>query len=188
MKKATLVAFLALGLGGCAAGYVTSNSAPVNLLIAAITSAAGTPILQSSAVDASGTVTSDFATVALAVRAKNPNVTTVSVPEHVLIERYDIQYVRSDGHNAEGVDVPYHISGLLSSEVDVATSGTSTVVVEVVRAQAKLEPPLKNLTSPNGGAKVLTCFAQITIYGHTIAGEAVSATGQLQIDFAGTWQ
>jgi hypothetical protein len=35
-----------------------------------------------------------------------------------------------------------------------------------------------------GGEGVLTCFAEVTLHGRTIAGQAVSATGYLQIDFA----
>jgi hypothetical protein len=63
------------------------------------------------------------------------------------------------------------------------------VPIEVVRAQAKLEPPLRNLRTENfgGSALILTCFAEITVHGRTLAGEAVSGSGRLQIDFA-DWQ
>jgi hypothetical protein len=185
MKKASLVALLGLGLAGCAADYVTNNSSPVELYFVSINS--GTPL--KSDVDP---VVADTVTAALANRAKNPNLPiTQKVPEAIILERYDVQYYRSDGRNTEGVDVPYRISGNMTFGFDVDVSGTVNVPIEVVRAQAKLEPPLRNLrrtsstsTDFGGNALVITCFARVTVYGHTIAGEAVTAVGTLQIDFA----
>jgi hypothetical protein len=128
----------------------------------------------------------DEVPVTIAVRPKNPNFENVpQVAAAVLIERYDVRYFRSDGRNTEGVDVPYRISGNITTAVDVGTGSGDNVTfpIEVVRRQAKLEPPLANLAG-SGGALVLTCFAEITIHGRTVAGEAVEARGRLQIDFA----
>jgi hypothetical protein len=121
--------------------------------------------------------------VAVAVRSKNPNVTVPQIPLHVLINQYSVRYFRSDGRNVEGVDVPFSITGALADEEDAKTSGTSDIAIEVVRAQAKMEPPLSNL-SGGGGAIVFTCFAEITLYGQNITGKQVTATGTMQIDFA----
>ena len=51
-----------------------------------------------------------------------------------------------------------------------------------VRRQAKLEPPLRNLVS-GGGELVVSMIAEVTVYGHTTAGDAVSNTARVQIDF-----
>ena len=71
---------------------------------------------------------------------------------------------------------------------DAGVSGTATYAIEVVRAQAKLEPPLRTLQGATsgtlGGALVVTMFADITVHGRTISGIPVSSTGSLQIDFA----
>jgi hypothetical protein len=64
--------------------------------------------------------------------------------------------------------------------VDVATSGTTAFPLEVVRRQAKVEPPLSTIFQTT----VLTVMAEITLYGETVSGQAVSASGRLQIDFA----
>ena len=84
--------------------------------------------------------------------------------------------------------MPYAISGNVTSIFDVKTSGVDPLRVEVVRAQAKLEPPLRNLRGATantlGGALVVTMFADITVYGKTISGIPVQSTGTLQIDFA----
>lgn len=173
------------GLWGCSAGYTTANSSTVLLIIASVNG--GLPLQSDVLTD--GTVVSNSVELAVAVRFKNPNVTTVpSIPSAVIIERYEVKYRRSDGRGVEGQDVPFSISGNVTSAFDVKTSGTDPLSIEVVRAQAKLEPPLRNLrgaTSTSlGGALIVTMFADITIHGRTISGQAVSATGSLQIDFA----
>jgi hypothetical protein len=132
------------------------------------------------------TVVPDFANVTLAVRPKNQNFTNVpQIPLAVFVERYEIRYFRSDGRSVEGVDVPHRISGNITTAVDAGTDSATnvTISVEVVRRQAKLEPPLRNLVA-GGGELVLTCFAEITIHGRTTAGDAVKTSGRLQIDFA----
>ena len=50
----------------------------------------------------------------------------------------------------------------------------------MVRRQAKLETPLSAIT----GFDIVTMFAKITISGETISGDSVTASGDLQIDFA----
>ena len=170
---------LAASLSGCAANYTTANTSTVLLLLAGISPSP----LQSDVLRADG-IKSDNATLAVAVRFKNPNIETVpQIPSAVIIERYEIKYRRSDGRGVEGQDVPFSISGNLTAGFDVKTSGTDPLVIEVVRAQAKLEPPLRNLRN-NGGAIIATMFADITIHGRTISNQVVTATGSLQIDFA----
>jgi hypothetical protein len=137
--------------------------------------------------DAGNTVVEDDVSVDLGNRSKNPNVTELQVARAIFLERYGVRYFRSDGRNTQGVDVPYDISGPLTGVVDLGEN--RLVSIEVVRSQAKLEPPLTNLKGivPNalgGGPLILTIFAEITIYGRQTSGEAVRASGTLQIDFA----
>lgn len=184
LRKTTAI-LAALALTACSAGYTTGNTASVLLIIAAING--GSPL--QSDVFTDGSVLSNNVEIAIAVRFKNPNIETVpSIPNAVILERYSVKFVRSDGRGIEGVDVPYSFSGNITTAFDVKTSGTDPVAIEVVRAQAKLEPPLRNLRgiSPGslGGALVVTMFAEITLHGRTISGQAVSATGRLQVDFA----
>jgi hypothetical protein len=176
---------LVASLTGCAANYTTDNSSTVLLIVASANG--GAPLV--SDVLKGGAVISDSAVLAIAVRFKNPNIATVpQIPSAVIIERYEIKYRRSDGRGVEGQDVPFSISGNITQAYDVKASGTDPLTIEVVRAQAKLEPPLRNLQSVTGtslgGALVLTMFADITLHGRTISGQAVTGTGSLQIDFA----
>jgi hypothetical protein len=170
---------LLLGLSGCAPDYVTDNAAQVNLIVAAING--GAPLTSDirNGVD-STFVCPDRVEVEVAVRHKNPKVPTPNIPSAVLLQSYEVRYFRTDGRGTEGVDVPYRITGNLTLGVDVADSGTVGFPLEVVRYQAKVEPPLSSIYQ----ATVLTVMAEITLYGETVSGDRVSASGRLQIDFA----
>jgi hypothetical protein len=172
------VAALTLGVVACTADYVSDNTSPILFRIAAING--GAPLTSDV-----GNLEPDLAEVVLAVRPKNQNFENVpQVPMAVFVERYEVRFFRSDGRNTEGVDVPYRISGNITTVVDVGLDGGANVAVpiEVVRTQAKLEPPLRNIAN-GGGELVLTAFAEITIFGRTVAEDAVVSSGRLQIDF-----
>lgn len=173
------LALLLLGLPGCAPDYVTGNAAQVNLIIAAINDGAQLDSDVRNGRD-STFVCEDEVDVAVAVRNKNPNAPVPSVPNAVILKSYEVRYFRTDGRGTEGVDVPYRITGNLTLAVDVASSGTTSFPLEIVRRQAKVEPPLSSIFQ----ATVLTVMAEITLYGETVAGDRVSASGRLQIDFA----
>ena len=183
LKKITSRAALltaAVAIAGCSANYTTANSSSVLLILAAING--GAPM--KSDVLKEGSIFNDQAEIAIAVRFKNPNIDTVpQIPSAVIIERYEVKYRRSDGKGVEGQDVPFAISGNVTAAYDVKNSGTDPLIIDVVRAQAKLEPPLRNLQN-GGGAIIVTMFADITLHGRTISGQPVTGTGSLQIDFA----
>jgi len=188
MRLGTLGALgLLVGLGGCTPQYATDNSSSVNLIIASVN--AGSKLdsdVRNGTGNGGGTkpdetfLCPDTVAVAVAVRNKNPKAPVPSVPSAVLIQSYEVRYVRTDGRATEGADVPYRITGQLSFAVDVADTGTSSFLLEVVRRQAKVEPPLSSIFQTS----VLTVIAEITLYGQTVSGERVTATGAVQIDFA----
>ena len=91
---------------------------------------------------------------------------------------YEVRYTRSDGRGTEGVDVPYRITGNLAATVGVGDD--VTIPIEVVRRQAKIDPPLTNIQQTT----ILTVQAQVTVFGKTISEKRVSATARMQIDFA----
>jgi hypothetical protein len=176
----TVALGLLLGLSGCSPDYVTDNAAPVNLIVASINDGA---VLTSDVRkgEDSSFVCPDRVEVAVAVRNKNPNAPAPNVPSAVILKTYEVRYFRTDGRGTEGVDVPYRITGNLTLAVDVATSGTTAVSIEVVRYQAKVEPPLSTIYQVG---TVLTMMAEVTLYGETVSGDRVTASGRLQIDFA----
>jgi len=167
---------LALGLAGCSADYVEDNQAPVILRITSINDGARLESDVKTGVD-SNSVCPDVVPVGVAVRPKNPNASIVQNAGDIFLQRYEVRYTRADGRAVEGVDVPFRISGLMSAVV--TNDGNATVEMEVVRRQAKLEPPLSQID----GAQIATMFAEITVYGENVAGNGVSASGQLQVTF-----
>ena len=96
------------------------------------------------------------------------------------MERYHVDFVRSDGRNTQGVDVPFAFDG--ASTATVGANG-ATVTFPIVRVQAKVEAPLMALRNM-GGALAISTIATITLYGHDQAGNAVSVSGQMSITFA----
>jgi hypothetical protein len=180
MKVSPVVILVTLGglaLTACTPDYAKSGSSPVLLLITGVN---GGNVLQST-VRLGTLICPDNVSIRVENHPKNPNITAIDYRGDLVIERYEVRYYRSDGRGVQGVDVPFTISGNLASEV--IFNAASTVSVEVVRRQAKLEPPLSQLVS-GGGAFIVTMFAEITLHARTTIGQAVSASGRLQIDFA----
>jgi hypothetical protein len=95
----------------------------------------------------------------------------------ITVTQYHVQYVRSDGHNIEGVDVPYAFDGGLAATV----SADTTVGFTLVRNQAKQEAPLQALQS---NPIVISTIARVTFYGHDQTGREVSVTGNIDVSFA----
>lgn len=97
----------------------------------------------------------------------------------ITVTHYDVKYVRSDGRNTEGVDVPYAFrGGMTFTTLDIGQGG-----FVLVRGAAKLEPPLKALGGL-GGAIMISTVAEVIFYGHDQTGAETSATGRISVDFA----
>lgn len=170
---------LLVALSGCTPDYVTDNASTVILRIVAINDAA--PLYSDVRNGEFSTfVCPDLVDVSVAVRNKNPNTPAPNVPSAVFLKSYEVRYFRTDGRGTEGVDVPYRITGNLTLVVDVQNSGSTTFSLEVVRIQAKAEPPLSSIFQ----AAVLTVMADVTVYGETVSGQSVSSSGRVQINFA----
>jgi hypothetical protein len=167
---------LGLGLAGCSADYVTNSQASVNLIIMSINGGAQLDSDVRNGADSS-VVCQNQVDVQVTALNKNPNGAAEDVST-VILESYQVTYARSDGRGTEGIDIPYRITGTLTQAVPVGTN--VTFALEVVRRQAKLEPPLSNIFQTT----ILTVFADVTLYGKTVSGQQVSASGRLQIDFA----
>src|SRR5438132_7367303 len=91
----------------------------------------------------------------------------------VTMNRYHVLFRRADGRNKQGVDVPYAFDGAATGTV---TPSGIDLVFELVRHNAKEEPPLVNLANFGGRDEIAT-IAEITFYGHDLAGNEVATTG-----------
>jgi hypothetical protein len=102
---------------------------------------------------------------------------TPSPVNAITLTQYHVKYIRTDGRNVQGVDVPYEFDGGLTATV----SSSSTVGFTLVRNQAKMEAPLAALGNNPG---VISTIAEVTFYGQDQNGRAVSVSGRIGVDFS----
>jgi len=95
----------------------------------------------------------------------------------ITLTQYHVKYIRSDGRNTQGVDVPFEFDGGMSFTV----AGSGSVGFTLVRNQAKTEAPLAALVT---NAAVISTVAEVTFYGHDQAGRSVTVTGRIDVNFA----
>jgi hypothetical protein len=133
-------------------------------------------------VDDSPTFFNDVGRVTFRLGLKDPGAatspTTPSQNDAITINRYRVQFVRADGRNTPGVDVPYGFDGAFTLTI---SGGDASAGFTLVRNIAKMEAPLAALRF-NG--IVLSTIAEITFYGMDQTGHEVSATARISIDFA----
>ena len=98
----------------------------------------------------------------------------------ITLTRYHVRYIRADGRNTPGVDVPYAFDGAATGTFGPSTTTLSFVLV---RAQAKSEAPLLAMRGL-GGAQIISTIAEVTFYGKDQAGNQVTVTGQISVNFA----
>jgi hypothetical protein len=99
---------------------------------------------------------------------------------YITVTRYRVDYRRSDGRNSPGVEVPYGFEGAASGTV--GTEPVSLTFV-LVRAQAKAEPPLRNLRGGGQSGAIYT-IADVTFFGKDQTGNDVSVSGAISVNFA----
>jgi hypothetical protein len=136
----------------------------------------------SSDVETEKSVFADVGRVSLSLGMKDPGTaTSPTAPtsaNFITLTQYHVRYIRSDGRQMEGVDVPYAFDGGISLTVkDGDIQGAFTIVRQI----AKNEAPLRALTT-NG--LIISTVAEVTFYGHDQTGRDVSAVARISIDFA----
>jgi len=129
-------------------------------------------------------VFSDVGQASIRAEMKNSLSTTAPTPLHsITLNRYRVHYVRTDGQNQPGIHVPFDIEGGTTVTIQVGTGTPQNVGFDLVRLQAKLERPLRNLVG-GGGLIVISTIAEVTFYGSDQAGNEVSITGRIDVKFA----
>jgi hypothetical protein len=192
------IAAASIGVAGCGE-FVRESRSPSQLVIASLEASSGAvpgafgAVLQSDVetiveVTIAGetvrvpTIFSDSGRVTMRFILRDqgvPGVTaTPSVINEVTINRYRVAFRRADGRNTPGVDVPFPFDSAVT--FTVPASGTVTAGFELVRHVAKEEAPLAALRF---NRTIITTIADITFFGRDQAGNEVSATGQMGVDF-----
>ncbi len=186
------LAVVAAALAGASCGELTrQGQSPANLVIDSLEGARGdepetfNQTLASDVVtdvDGVPTIFADIGRASFRIMLKDPgppqSPATPSPNNAITIERYRVTYIRADGRNTPGVDVPYGFDGAVT--ITVPENGSASTAFVLVRHVAKAEAPLGALRS---NLVVLSTIAEVTFYGHDQTGREVSATGRIGIEF-----
>lgn len=128
------------------------------------------------------TIFEDNLVATFSLGMKNPgSVETPNAPStnnFITVQRYHVQFIRSDGRNTEGVDVPYAFDGAIT--LTVGGDAVKTAMI-LVRVQSKSEAPLKAFVGKVGA---LSTIAEITFYGKDQTGREVTVVGRISVNFA----
>jgi hypothetical protein len=101
-----------------------------------------------------------------------------TINNFITINRYHVKFLRSDGQNRQGTDVPYEFDGAFTLTVGAGEASTGFTIVRNV---AKLEAPLAALAR---NLVIISTIAEVTFYGRDQTGREVSAVARIGIDFA----
>lgn len=183
------VVLAALVAAGCAAtGEIDNTDNSVILVIDSI-SPVSAPF--GDVVTSGGTILDDDVEVTFAAHPKSPAVQGDIGPTltDVVVERYEVTFERTDGGN----DVPSGFQRDMNLRVRSTPQGqvvnftTSTQLV-LVPSTIKAQPPISFLVSPGfepgTGFVNIQVNATVRFFGRTLAGQRVSATGSIGINFA----
>ena len=197
MKKAlwiavARIAIAAVALTGVSCGELTRQGTSASYLIVEVFEAApgaepeefGGTLLSDvvTVVDDNPTFFNDIGRVTFRLGLKDPGPpTSPNAPTQnnfITVNRYRVTFVRADGRNTPGVDVPFGFDGAFTVTVG---AGTAQAGFTLVRNVAKLEAPLRALQT---NLLILSTIAEVTFYGHDQTGREVTATARILIDFA----
>jgi len=126
-----------------------------------------------------GGVLEDSVKATFRLEMKDPNALSPSPANHITLRGYRVTFSRADGRNTQGVDVPYAFDAAMTATV----ADSATVNIVLVRAQAKLEAPLRALRGA-GGAIAIATFADVLFYGADQAGHDVTVKARISVTFA----
>jgi hypothetical protein len=185
---------LSAGMAGCASEMTRDSHSPVRLVVNSLEVNDEQSTLLSDVIrlvrqpapcsptSPCPSVFNDSAVVNLSIILRDPGTpgspSSPSTLNQVTINRYRVTYRRADGHNTPGVDVPYDFDSALT--VTVPPSGDVEVAFQIVRHSAKEEAPLAALRYTDD---IISTIGEVTFYGRDQAGNDVSASARIGIDF-----
>ncbi len=180
MKLRFLVLIIAaLVLGGCVAKEGDTTSASF-LVINSLTgndlegNAGSTTVF--SDVDMGGSIVNDNGVASVSTLTYNPLEDSeehdITYYMNVIVDQIDVEFMRTDGRNVEGVDVPYRFTQPINMIVPVDENVEIPFVL--IRHVAKLEAPLFALREITSQGVVLQLVAKVTLHGKDLGGHRVA--------------
>jgi hypothetical protein len=183
------VLLLVVGATGLVSGCsktVREGQSPAYLVLRSLEGSSGgsdsaefSTVLRSD-VATNNSIFEDNGRVTLTVAMRDVSVTGPTSNNLVTLNRYRVQYRRTDGRNTPGEDVPYPVEGGIGVTVG---EQLTEAVFSIVRAQAKLEKPLVTLRGLNG-ALIISTIADVTFFGKDQTGRDVTVSGSISVNFA----
>ena len=188
-----IVAALLFTLPGCgASGDIDNTENAVVLVLVSITPASD-PF--GDVLSNSGTILDDTVDVVFSAHLKAPvtnasSNTVAPTLQDIILERYEVTYSRTDG----GSQVPAGFSRGISLRVRLTPHGevvlreSSYNGLVIVPSTTKAQPPVSLLIDPGFESQTgyvnIQVNAHITFFGRTIAGDQVTASAIVGINFA----
>lgn len=186
IRLLAVAAVLAVLAACSASGNIDNTTAPVVLIVGNVR-AVSTPF--GDVLSSSGSIPEDTVQVDLVARLKSPGDLTTPSLQEVVVERYEVTFSRTDG----GTAVPAGFQRGINAKVRLTGNNETTeritqITLVLVPSTIKSQPPLSQLIDP--GVESATGFvniqatATIRFFGTTVAGDAVTASASIGIDFA----
>lgn len=185
--KVLLLIIAALALVSCVAKENDSTSA--SFLV--INSLTGTDLQGNSGsttvfsdVSLAGSIINDSGTASVKALTYNPMEDSkehdITYYMNVIVDQIDVEFMRTDGRNVEGVDVPYRFTQPVNWVVDIDT--VEDIPFILIRHVAKLEAPLFALREVTSQGVVLQLVAKVTLHGKDVGGHRVApVSGYLSV-------
>ena len=182
--NAPLLAVVAVLAGASAAcsDFIRQDRSPVTLVIDRLEAAPGDDstfdgVLLAD-VRTNNSVFEDTGRVTMRLIMKDVG-TAPSPVNAVTINRYRVRYVRADGRNTPGVDVPFPFDSAVTFTVP-ASGGTVSQLFDLTRHISKVEAPLGALA---GSFVIISTIAEVTFFGRDQAGNELSVSGNIGVNF-----
>lgn len=186
LTRFAAIVLCAAAMGAGCSSTVRTGQSPAYLVLERLEGASGAEdssefmsVLRSD-VSTKGSVFEDNGRVTLHIALRDVTTGGPSPNNLVTLNRYRVDFRRTDGRNAPGVDVPYGFEGAMGATIG---ESSTSIVFSLVRAQAKLEAPLVTLRGGNG-ALLISTIADVTFFGKDQTGRDVTVTGSMSVNFA----
>ncbi|MCU0236568.1 MAG: hypothetical protein MUC72_05720 [Acidobacteria bacterium] len=177
--KLALLIIAALALVSCVAKENDTTSASF-LVINALTgndlegNAGSTTVF--SDVSIAGSIVNDNGVATVTTLTYNPLEDSeehdITFYMNVIVDQVDVEFMRTDGRNVEGVDVPYRFTQPMNMLVPV--DEITEIPFVLIRHVAKLEAPLFALREITSQGVILQLVAKITLHGKDLGGHRVA--------------
>ena len=185
---------MSAAVAGCGGEFVRDSQSPVRLVINSIVDDDEQSTVLSDVItmvtspepcspeSPCPAVLNDMAVVQLSLVLRDPgsvaSPNSPSLLNQVTVTRYRVKFRRADGHNVPGVDLPYDFDSAFT--MTVPATGNGEAAFQLVRHSAKEEAPLRSLRFSRD---IISTIAEVTFYGRDQAGNEISATGYIGVDF-----